>query len=78
MLLQCRNSVHKNKERGVINDEQFEAISATNAMLDRHIEEYESALKKRGRGVKLVRARQKREMNEAMEREMEAGLKAWT
>ncbi|KAE9987254.1 hypothetical protein EG328_003387 [Venturia inaequalis] len=74
----CRNDGLKNKARGLITNKQFDAINATNAMLDRHLLEYESALTKRGRGVKLVRARQKREMNEAMEREMGTGLMAWT
>ncbi|TLD18970.1 hypothetical protein E2P81_ATG01698 [Venturia nashicola] len=74
----CRNNGHKNKERGVINDEQFEVINATNTLLNRHLEEYESTLKKRGGEVKLVRARHMHEMNEAMKREMETGLKAWS
>ncbi|QDS76399.1 hypothetical protein FKW77_003824 [Venturia effusa] len=74
----CRNDGKKNKERGLINDEQFEAINATNTLLDRHIEEYASALKKRAGDVVLVRERQKREMRDAEMREMAVGLGKWS
>jgi hypothetical protein len=44
-------------------------------MLDRHIEEYSCALKKRD-DVKAVRMRQLREIDEAKKREEAVGLKA--
>ncbi|KAL4928504.1 uncharacterized protein BDV17DRAFT_291716 [Aspergillus undulatus] len=65
----CRNDGNKNLQEGLIGKRQAEAISETNALLDRHLEEFEQA---NGQDLDILRERQQVEVEEAMKREAEA------
>lgn len=69
-LEQCRNDGRRNFAEGLITERHFEAISANNEILDRHIVEYDEAVVK-GRNLEMLRARQLVEVEESVKREAE-------
>ncbi|KAL4928505.1 uncharacterized protein BDV17DRAFT_291717 [Aspergillus undulatus] len=64
----CRNDGQKNLAEGLITKRHAGAIEETNAILDRHIEEYEFA-ERSGLDLDVLRRRQLVEVEEAVERE---------
>lgn len=64
----CRNDGQRNLLEGRITKRHASVIDDTNAILDRHVEEYEHA-KTSGFDLDVVRRQQKAEVTEAMERE---------
>ncbi|KAJ5115939.1 hypothetical protein N7456_000287 [Penicillium angulare] len=67
----CRNDGKRNYEEGLISRRHANAIGQTNALLERHEEEYADA-EKNGHDTTKLRRRQLGEMEEQMKREEEA------